>query len=238
MQLYEIFKDKKCSYIVSEYIDGGELFEEIQRRIRFPEELAADTLRQILGSVLYCHSKRIMHRDLKPENILVDTITSKKLTIKVIDFGAATNFFTHKEYQPVAGTAYYMAPEVIMKSYDEMCDVWSCGVILYVMISGKPPFGGGTQEEVMRQVRNALLSFSDECWTKASLQVKDLARRMIRYPPSARITLQEAYSHVWTQGKREVNVRVVKGALEKLKSYKKVMEEMMCRQNWCCRRWR
>ena len=225
MELHETFEDEEHLYIVTEYIDGGELFDEIQRRISFPEELAGDVLRQILSSILYCHSKKIMHRDLKPENILIDTLKPKKLTVKVIDFGAAHHFFTQEEYHPPAGTAYYMAPEVIMKNYDEMCDVWSCGVILYIMISGRPPFNGATQDEIMIQIRNAFLNLTGEPFDRVSSEVKDLIRRMIRYPPNERITAQEAYSHIWTQtvGRLNCSPNLLKSALNKLKSYKKVI---------------
>ncbi len=126
--------------------------------------MSADVLRQMLTSVMYCHGKKIMHRDLKPENVLIDSQSPKKLSIKVIDFGSAHYFFNRGEYQPATGTPYYMAPEVLMNNYSELCDVWSCGVILYIMLCGKPPFNGETQEDIMRAVKKASLNFSAPAW--------------------------------------------------------------------------
>lgn len=220
-----MIKDDSHLYIITEYIDGGELFDEIQRRIKFPEELASDVMKQIMRVILYINSKKIMHRDLKPENILIDTLTSKTLTIKIIDFGFAHCFFDNDEYQPRAGTAYYMAPEVIMKNYNETCDIWSCGVILYIMACGKQPFYGATQEEVLREVKNALITFTGDNWVGVSPEVKDLIRRMIRYPPTARATAREAYSHIWMQipSLVEPNATTLNNVLEKLENFKKVI---------------
>lgn len=225
VHLHETFKDQDTLYIVTEYIDGGELFDEIKRRLRFPEPLASDVMRQILRGILYCNGKRVMHRDLKPENILIDTLTTKTLTIKIIDFGFGHRFFAKDEFQPRAGTAYYMAPEVIMKNYDETCDIWSCGVILYIMICGKQPFYGATQEEVLREVKNALLRFTGDDWEGVTGEVKDLVRRMIRYPPAARISAREAYSHVWMHipSLTLPNAAAVRSSLLKLEAFVKVM---------------
>ena len=223
--MHEIFEDEDSLYIVTEYLDGGELFDEISRRIKFSESLASDVMKQILRGILYCNKKKIMHRDLKPENILIDTLTAKTLTVKIIDFGFGHRFFTNDDFQPRAGTAYYMAPEVIMKSYNETCDIWSCGVILYIMASGKQPFYGATQDDVLREVKNALIKFTDEVWENITSELKDLIRRMIRYPPTARISATEAYSHVWMQipSLTEPNTTVIQNILYKLENYIKVM---------------
>ena len=184
---------------MTEYIDGGELFDEIQRRTKFPEDIASDVLKQMLISISYCHKKKIMHRDLKPENVLIDTLTPKKLVVKIIDFGSAHHFFNRGEYQPTTGTPYYIAPEVLMNNYGESCDVWSCGVILYIMISGKPPFNGSTQEDIMRAVKKASLNFSGPEWKDISEDAKDLVKKMIKYPPSTRISVENAHVHAWMQ---------------------------------------
>jgi calcium-dependent protein kinase len=162
VKLYEFFSDPKYFYLVTEYfnavilirlVDGGELFDEIQRRKVFSEEDAADLIRQILSAIVYCHERKIVHRDLKPENILIDSISDHRISIKIIDFGTADAFSPDSKMKQTMGTPYYIAPEVLLKSYNEKCDVWSCGVILYILLSGFPPFNGRTDEEIMLAVK-------------------------------------------------------------------------------------
>ncbi len=157
--MYEFYTDAKYYYMVTEYVDGGELFDEIQRRKAFSEEMAADITSQLLSSVVYCHERKIVHRDLKPENILIDSVSDTKISIKVIDFGTAETFSPSSKMKATLGTPYYIAPEVLMKCYNEKCDVWSCGVILYILLSGTPPFNGASDEDIMRAVKKTKFSF-------------------------------------------------------------------------------
>ena len=149
MKLHEFFADSKYYYLVTELVEGGELFNEIQRRKAFSEEIAAEIISQLLSAIVYCHERRIVHRDLKPENILMNTTKEGKYSIKVIDFGTAQGFKKQRKLKSVMGTPYYMAPEVIMKNYTEKCDVWSCGVILYILLSGTVPFYGRDRKSVV-----------------------------------------------------------------------------------------
>jgi calcium-dependent protein kinase len=110
-----------------------------------------------LGAVSYCHEKNIVHRDLKPENIMITD--EKNLAIKVIDFGTAQTYRKSAGLKEIIGTAYYIAPEVLEKNYNEKCDVWSCGVILYILLSGKPPFNGHSEDEIMNNIANNFVSF-------------------------------------------------------------------------------
>lgn len=140
-----------------EKCEGKELFEEIRNRLQFNEREAALVTKQVLQAISYCHEKGIVHRDLKPENILLDTSKEARGSIKVIDFGTA-NIFRRDETKAVymnkeVGTAYYIAPEVINLHYTEKCDIWSIGVILYIMISGRPPFDGKNEEAILMNVR-------------------------------------------------------------------------------------
>lgn len=107
-----------------------------------------------MRAVNYCHSNKIMHRDLKPENLLYDTAGELGI-IKVIDFGTAKNYKFGEKIKHVLGTPYYMAPEVIKNKHDFKCDIWSIGVILYILLSGTPPFTGNTNEEIMKNVEEA-----------------------------------------------------------------------------------
>ena len=157
LRLYEVFEDAKNIYLVTELCNGGELFDEIVSRTRFGERDAANVIKQLISAISYCHSKKVCHRDLKPENILIDN--KESLTIKLIDFGTSQRFEDEEKMELVLGTAYYIAPEVLKGEYDEKCDVWSIGVILYILLSGEPPFPGGDDKEILRSVIQGKYSF-------------------------------------------------------------------------------
>ena len=138
-KLFEVFQWKQQFVLVNELCEGGDLFTMIKNNKTFTEKKVAELMKQILSGVVYMHKQNIMHRDLKPQNILYDT-ESKML--KIIDFGTATEYNPNEKHHLLVGTPYYIAPEVIKGQYTEKCDVWSCGVILYILLSGSPPFGG------------------------------------------------------------------------------------------------
>jgi len=145
-------------------VEGGELFGELQKRGSFSEEVAGELMVQLLSAVVYCHKHKIVHRDLKPENILLEKTSSDKLSLKVIDFGTAQAFSSCVKLRLTIGTAYYIAPEVLQKNYNEKCDVWSCGVILYILLSGTPPFIGRTDEEIIRSVQKINFTYYSKDW--------------------------------------------------------------------------
>ncbi len=170
MKIYEFASDHMYYYLVSEYaillftlkryIGGGELFDEILKRKYMSEEDAAYVIRQVLSAVTYCHTKGVVHRDLKPENVLIDSIQENgRINIKVIDFGTALFFSPQIRLKETMGTPYYIAPEVLMGNYTEKCDVWSIGVILYIMLCGTPPFNGETDEDIMNAVKKGTFAF-------------------------------------------------------------------------------
>jgi len=152
LRLYEFYQDQKRYYLVTELCSGGELFDEITNRAHFEEADAAKIIQQVLMAVRYCHERNIVHRDLKPENILLD---SKKNSnrVKVIDFGTSEEIEPGMKLTQQYGTAYYIAPEVLSSAYNEKCDIWSIGVILYILLSGKPPFDGKDDKEIIKKVR-------------------------------------------------------------------------------------
>jgi len=130
--------------MITEFMAGGELFETITKRKNFSENIAAKIMKQILQAVNYLHLKRIVHRDLKPENLML--VAEDGYEIKLIDFGLSRTFSPDKKMYSRLGTPFYIAPEVLKKKYDQRCDIWSIGVILYILLSGRPPFVGKNDE--------------------------------------------------------------------------------------------
>jgi calcium-dependent protein kinase len=190
VRLYEVFQDDKRYYLVTELCTGGELFEEIAKRTNFSEADAAEIIKQVLSAVSYCHAKKICHRDLKPENLLLDSKTNK--TIKVIDFGTSQKLDKNSKMDKPFGTAYYIAPEVLDSQYTEKCDVWSIGVILYILLSGHPPFDGKDDKEIVKKVRMGTYSTTGQEFKNISADAIDLIKKMLTYDPKARCSAQNA----------------------------------------------
>ncbi len=140
-------------------MQGGELFDELQRRKFFSEDNAADIMGQLLSAIVYCHQRKIVHRDIKPENVLIESTKDDRINIKVIDFGTAEAFQPNCKMRQTLGTPYYIAPEVLQQNYTEKCDVWSCGVLMYILLSGYPPFNGKTDDDIIRAVKKTKFSF-------------------------------------------------------------------------------
>jgi len=149
LKYYECYKDDFNYYIVTEFCTGGELLSFIVKERGINDWQAAFIMKQLLSAVNYCHSRGIVHRDLKVENILVKDVSPstsdeeyghKRINIKLIDFGISCRIKPKEKLHKFFGTPYYMAPEVIKRDYNEKCDLWSCGVILYVIMCGYPPF--------------------------------------------------------------------------------------------------
>eukprot|EP00826_Nyctotherus_ovalis_P010696 TRINITY_DN12808_c0_g1_i7.p1 TRINITY_DN12808_c0_g1~~TRINITY_DN12808_c0_g1_i7.p1 ORF type:complete len:206 (-),score=37.04 TRINITY_DN12808_c0_g1_i7:743-1360(-) len=142
------------------YIEGGQLFHEIAHRGFMCEEDASYIIKQLLSAIAYCHSRGVVHRDIKPENILIDSVTAeRKINIKLIDFGAALFIPPDTKISELLGTPHYIAPEVLRGKYNEKCDIWSIGVILFILLNGDPPFNGFTEEEVMDNVKKDNYNF-------------------------------------------------------------------------------
>ena len=181
-----------------EFLTGGELFEAITSVGSFNELLAAKIMKQLLNAVYYLHTQRIVHRDLKPENIMLTNPPKDDVfEIKLIDFGAATNFTPGKKISKFIGTAYYIAPEVLKENYDEKCDVWSCGVILYILLCGYPPFNGNTNLDIYHNIRTKNPSFNGEEWEEISKEAIDLIKNMLNKNPIKRFSAKSCLNHKW-----------------------------------------
>lgn len=136
--------------MVMEMCNGGELFDRIVERENINENIVRNFMQQLLSAVAYCHMNRVIHRDLKPENIML--VSAKEDNIKIIDFGASVVSKKGEWNSMKVGSVYYIAPEVINKNYNEKCDIWSLGVILYIMLSGCPPFNGQTDKIIFSKI--------------------------------------------------------------------------------------
>ncbi|OMJ66944.1 hypothetical protein SteCoe_36044 [Stentor coeruleus] len=200
LKVFEVYEDERSINIITELCTGGELFDRIVASKGFSENKAALFMHQIMSAVITCHDQEIVHRDLKPENILF-TSESDNSPIKVIDFGTSKKMEPNTTLSSLTGTAYYIAPEVIMGSYDCKCDVWSCGVILYIMLCGYPPFRGSNDKAVLAQITRGYFSFNGKEWTGISTEAKALIMKMLTRNSLRRPTAREIFNDPWIQNR-------------------------------------
>lgn len=181
-----------------EYCAGGELFDRIIQRGHYSERQAAQLTKIIVTVVEVCHSLGVMHRDLKPENFLFSD-EEEDSPLKTIDFGLSVFFKPGEVFHDVVGSPYYVAPEVLRKSYGTQADVWSAGVILYILLSGVPPFWAETEQGIFEQVLKGFLDFKSEPWPQISDSAKDLIRNMLNPNAAERYTAHQVLCHPWIQ---------------------------------------
>ncbi|KAL7613405.1 calcium-dependent protein kinase 1 [Lactuca sativa] len=192
------YEDAVAVHLVMELCAGGELFDRIIQRGHYTERKAAELTRTIVGVVEACHSMSVMHRDLKPENFLFVDKREDAL-LKTIDFGLSVFFKPGESFHDVVGSPYYVAPEILRKNYGPEADVWSAGVIVYILLSGVPPFWAETEQGIFEQVLHGDLDFTSDPWPCISDGAKDLVRRMLIRDPKRRLTAHEVLCHPWVQ---------------------------------------
>ncbi|KAF5473969.1 hypothetical protein F2P56_005915 [Juglans regia] len=192
------YEDAVAVHVVMELCAGGELFDRIIQQGHFTERKAAQLTRTIVGVVEACHSLGVMHCDLKPENFLFVN-EQEDSPLKAIDFGLSVFFKPGEVFSDVVGSPYYVAPEILCKHYGPEADVWSAGVILYILLSGVPPFWAETEKEIFEEVLHGDLNFSSDPWPNISESAKDLVRKMLVRDPRKRITAHEILCHPWIQ---------------------------------------
>ena len=203
MKVYEYFNKDNNLYIISELLSGGELLEKINENGFLSEDVSAYIMKQIFSAVDFCHEKGILHRDLKPENILIESEAEAKkefFTIKIIDFGTSGKIQDEEDelFNVGVGTPLYVAPEILEnEKYDEKCDMWSCGVIMFMMLSGKAPFDGDNDEEIYQSVRKGKYDFDNEKWDEISNEAKDLIKKLLIHDFNKRFSAKEALNHPW-----------------------------------------
>ena len=194
LRTHELYEDKNYFYIVMDYYSGGDLIEKVLNEGKIPESECVVITWQILAAVSYLHKKNIVHRDLKPENIVLEDKDSN-ISVKIIDFDTAVHCI--EPLTEVAGTLDYMAPEVLKKRYDEKVDMWSLGVLLYVLLSGNSPFGGSTEEVIKLNISKGKFDLEGPVWKEISGPAKDLIRKMLVVDPEQRISAPAALQHPW-----------------------------------------
>ena len=199
IKLYEIYENDNYIYLVMELCTGGELFDRIIQKTeqgkQFTEKEVANIFQQMMSAINYCHSNKIVHRDLKPENLLLAT-QDENSPIKVIDFGMSRIFNNKQAMFDKVGTAYYISPEVLDGFYDEKCDIWSAGVILYILLCGYPPFNGNDDDEIFESIKKRKFVFPDAEWANISKEAKDLINKMLS-EPLTRLTAEQVLGHPW-----------------------------------------
>ena len=211
IQLVDFYEDTQFYHIVTELCKGGELYDMILQKqlslsstdtsssalMLFSEEQVSRIIRSILESVACLHSQNIVHRDIKPENIL-----RSGNQLKLIDFGMAVvhNPNQDEPLEDIVGTSYYMAPEVLKKSYSKSCDVWSIGVMTYILLLGRPPFDGETDDEVISNIRKGRMSVCLLSNKTMTADAQDFLRNVLKRDPRRRMTADQALQHPWIVG--------------------------------------
>uniref|UniRef100_M0ZJY3 non-specific serine/threonine protein kinase n=1 Tax=Solanum tuberosum TaxID=4113 RepID=M0ZJY3_SOLTU len=184
------YEDNLFVHIVMEVCKGGELFDRIVQKGHFTEKKAAQLMKTIVKVVEACHSLGVMHRDLKPENFLFDS-SDEDAKLKATDFGLSIFYKPGQYFSDVVGSPYYVAPEVLHKYYGPEIDVWSAGVILYILLCGVPPFWAETDNGIFKQILKGKIDFESEPWPQISDSAKDLVKKMLTRDPRARLTAHQ-----------------------------------------------
>lgn len=202
VKFYDAFEDANNVYIVMELCEGGELLDKIlSRGGRYTEEDAKIIVVQILSVVAYCHLQGVVHRDLKPENFLFTT-KEEDAPMKVIDFGLSDFIRPDQRLNDIVGSAYYVAPEVLHRSYSLEADMWSIGVITYILLCGSRPFWARTESGIFRSVLRADPNFDDTPWPTVSPEAKDFVKRLLNKDHRKRMTAAQALTHPWLRDER------------------------------------
>ena len=201
VKIYEFYISENHYYIITEYCKEGELFSYIKNK--YSERQLAVLFYQVFSGLWYLHENKILHRDIKLENIMIDGKEKDKNTgeelfwVKIIDFGTAKLFEKNKKEKDVVGSSYYIAPEVLKQSYNEKCDTWSVGVILYMTLVGRAPFDGKDDEEIIYKINSIDYNKNEPRLVKHSNEVRDLVSKLLEKDTEKRYSAKEALNHPW-----------------------------------------
>ncbi|KAK1278756.1 CDPK-related kinase 1 [Acorus gramineus] len=206
VQFYDACEDEDNVYIVMELCKGGELLDKILARGgKYSEEDAKTVMVQILSVVSFCHLQGVVHRDLKPENFLYSS-ENEKSPLKAIDFGLSDFVKPDERLNDIVGSAYYVAPEVLHRSYGTEADMWSIGVIAYILLCGSRPFWARTESGIFRAVLKADPSFEEAPWPSLSSEAMDFVKRLLNKDYRKRMTASQALIHPWIRDNQEIKI--------------------------------
>lgn len=205
VRIFEFHEDEFNLYLVMELCTGGELLDSIARIGCLSEGQTASYMKQLLSALVYMHSLNIVHRDLKLENMLIEKPNSNIL--KIADFGIATELKPNRTLTMTIGTINYIAPEVINRKYDSQCDLWSCGVIMYILLSGTLPFNGGSKKKSMSRIQKGKYSLAGNRWDLVSDEAKFLISKLLELNPKIRFNAKTAFEYNWIQEAKSPKIR-------------------------------
>lgn len=219
VSLKEACEDDNAVHLVMELCEGGELFDRIVARGHYTERAAAAVTRTIVEVVQLCHHHGVIHRDLKPENFLFAN-KKENSPLKAIDFGLSIFFKPGEKFSEIVGSPYYMAPEVLKRNYGPEIDIWSAGVILYILLCGVPPFWAESEQGVAQAILRGLIDFKRDPWPSVSDGAKSLVRQMLEPDPKLRLTATQVLEHPWLQNaKKAPNVPLGDVVKSRLKQF-------------------
>lgn len=204
VSLREACEDDNAVHLVMELCEGGELFDRIVARGHYTERASAAVTKTIMEVVQLCHLHGVIHRDLKPENFLFAN-KKENSPLKAIDFGLSIFFKPGERFSEIVGSPYYMAPEVLKRNYGQEIDIWSAGVILYILLCGVPPFWAETEQGVAQAILRGNLDFKREPWPNVSENAKDLVRQMLEPDPKKRLIAKQVLEHPWIQNAKKAS---------------------------------
>lgn len=224
IQLVDVQEDEEHVHIITELCAGGELYDRIIDKLLvsnrrnnmcgrprcFTEDATARIIYEVLSAVSCMHDNGIVHRDIKTENILFQTLDDDDSSIKIIDFGLSRIHYDNDEPMSIfVGSAYYVAPEVLLKKYAKSCDVWSVGIITYIMLSGTPPFNGNTDDDIYASILRGVINWDPKDWMGISCEAIDFIHRLLQVDPRQRLTARQALQHPWMVNTK--HARMMKG---------------------------
>jgi len=199
IRLYDTFATINSYYLVTEYLDGGELFDRIVDKTAYTEKEARDVCTIIFGAIKHCHHHRISHRDLKPENLLLRD-KDNDLDLKIADFGFAKKTPSENSLKTVCGSPGYVSPEILRKiPYGTKTDMWSIGVIFFILLGGYPPFQNADQSKQFDNIKKGQYKFIDKYWGTVTDEAKSLINSLLCVDPRERISAEDAMKHPWMQ---------------------------------------
>ncbi|KAH9310566.1 hypothetical protein KI387_025601, partial [Taxus chinensis] len=198
VELQGAYEDKHSVNLVMELCAGGELFDRIIAKGHYSERAAASLCRTMVKVVHTCHSMGVIHRDLKPENFLLLN-KDENSPLKATDFGLSVFFKPGELFRDIVGSAYYVAPEVLRRNYGPEIDIWSAGVILYILLSGVPPFWAETEQGIFDSILRGYTDYASDPWPSISSAAKDLVKNMLNQDPKKRLTALQVLNHPWVR---------------------------------------